>query len=94
MTVRLKPVEEQVVVITGASSGIGLATARMFAARGVRGLVLVVAQRGDAAAGCRASSTRAARARSRWPADTSRRDDLERVARDRRSRPSAASTPG
>lgn len=40
MRVRLKPVNEQVVVITGASSGIGLATARLLAQRGAR-LVLV-----------------------------------------------------
>ncbi|TXN50031.1 short-chain dehydrogenase, partial [Methylobacterium sp. WL18] len=31
-----KPLREQVVVITGASSGIGLATARMAAGRGAR----------------------------------------------------------
>jgi NAD(P)-dependent dehydrogenase (short-subunit alcohol dehydrogenase family) len=34
-----KPLDEQVVVITGASSGIGLATARMAAARGARVVV-------------------------------------------------------
>jgi len=33
---RLKPLSEQVIVITGASSGIGLATARVAAARGAR----------------------------------------------------------
>jgi short-subunit dehydrogenase len=40
MSIRLKPLEEQVLVITGASSGIGLTTARMAAEKGVRGLVL------------------------------------------------------
>lgn len=34
MKIRLKPVREQTIVITGASSGIGLTTARMAAARG------------------------------------------------------------
>lgn len=36
MKVHLKPLNEQVVVITGGSSGIGLATARMAAERGAR----------------------------------------------------------
>src|SRR3712207_9555881 len=36
MGVRLKKLSEQVLVITGASSGIGLATARMAAGRGAR----------------------------------------------------------
>ena len=40
MSIKLKPVRDQVIVITGASSGIGLTTARMGAKRGA-GLVLV-----------------------------------------------------
>ncbi|MEJ7754041.1 MAG: SDR family NAD(P)-dependent oxidoreductase, partial [Candidatus Limnocylindrales bacterium] len=46
MTIRLKPLDEQVIVITGASSGIGLATARMAADKGAR---LVLAARNDVA---------------------------------------------
>src|SRR4051795_13566265 len=44
MNVKLKKVEEQVMVITGASSGIGLTTARMAAKRGAR---LVLAARNE-----------------------------------------------
>jgi len=46
MNLRLKPLREQVMVITGASSGIGLTTARMAARKGVR---LVLAARNDEA---------------------------------------------
>ena len=34
--IRLKPINEQVMVITGASSGIGLATAQLGATRGAK----------------------------------------------------------
>jgi short-subunit dehydrogenase len=80
MTVRLKPVSEQVVVITGGSSGIGLATARMFAERGARGLVLVARNKDELekiAAELTSGGTRAIAV----PGDTANREDLETVAR-------------
>ena len=43
---KLKPLDRQVIVITGASSGIGLVTARRAAAKGAR--VMLVARSGDA----------------------------------------------
>ncbi|MBB4659406.1 SDR family oxidoreductase [Parvularcula dongshanensis] len=43
--VRLKPLKEQVIVVTGASSGIGLATAQMAAEKGAR--VVMAARSGD-----------------------------------------------
>jgi short-subunit dehydrogenase len=48
MATKLKPIDEQVVVITGPSSGIGLATAQLAASRGAR---LVLASRSDAVLG-------------------------------------------
>lgn len=46
MTVTLKPLEEQVIVITGASSGIGLVTAKLAASRGAK---VVLVARNEAA---------------------------------------------
>lgn len=46
--VHLKPLKQQVILITGASSGIGLATARLAARRGAR--VFLIARGGDALA--------------------------------------------
>jgi short-subunit dehydrogenase len=75
---KLKPLEQQVIVITGASSGIGLATAELAAERGA---TLVLAARSEAtlqeivsriaAAGRRAISV---------PCDVADRAQVERVA--------------
>ncbi|MGV3743506.1 MAG: SDR family oxidoreductase [Burkholderiaceae bacterium] len=46
MDIRLKKLQDQVIVITGASSGIGLTTARMAARRGAK--LVVAARNGDA----------------------------------------------
>ncbi|ANY79693.1 oxidoreductase [Microvirga ossetica] len=80
MAVRQKPVEEQVIVITGASSGIGLATAHAFRSRGVKGLVLVA--RNEEALRSIAEELSGGRTCAiAVTADVSRREDLERVAR-------------
>jgi NAD(P)-dependent dehydrogenase (short-subunit alcohol dehydrogenase family) len=76
MTVRLKPLGEQVLVITGGSSGIGLVTARLAAAAGAR-VVLVArntAALGDAVEAIRERGGRAIAA----TADVA---DLEQVQR-------------
>lgn len=80
MTVRQKPVEEQVIVITGASSGIGLAAARLFAERGARGLVLV-ARNEEALKRIAGELSHDGTSAIAVPADVSHREDLERVAR-------------
>ena len=80
MAVRQKPVGDQVVVITGASSGIGLATAHLFAERGAKGLVLV-ARNEDALRKIADELSHGTTRAVAVAADVSKREDLERVAR-------------
>src|SRR5579883_3604801 len=78
MKVNLKKLSDQVIVITGATSGIGLATARAAARQGAK---LVLAARNEEAlqqlvdeivsAGGQAVSV---------PADVRKREDVERIA--------------
>jgi short-subunit dehydrogenase len=80
MPVRQKPVGEQVIVITGASSGIGLATAHLFASRGAKGLVLA-ARNEEALRKVAGELSRDGTRAVAVPADVSKREDLERIAR-------------
>ncbi|GAA2363022.1 SDR family oxidoreductase [Dactylosporangium salmoneum] len=76
---RLRPIEEQTVVITGASSGIGLVTARMAAARGAR---LVLVARNEEALRTLCDEIQEAGGEAAFVvADVGRRDDVARVAR-------------
>lgn len=78
MAVKLKPLAEQVVVITGASSGIGLVTARMAASRGAT--VVVAARNGDVlgrlAEEIRSRGGQAAAV----PCDVGKEEDVRRLA--------------
>ena len=77
MAVSLKPIREQVIVLTGASSGIGLATARAAAARGAR---LVLVARNAAALDAVVRDITAAGGQAvAAPADVADRDAVGRV---------------
>ncbi len=72
-----KPLTDQVVVVTGASSGIGLATARMAAERGAR--VFLIARNAEALAEVVAGITAAGGEADHAEADVGDRDALERA---------------
>jgi short-subunit dehydrogenase len=79
MNVRLKRLNEQVIVITGASSGIGLVTARMAAQRGAR---LVLAARNEEALRELVDEIKAAGGEATFvDADVTQEEEVERIAR-------------
>ncbi|NNM75227.1 SDR family oxidoreductase [Enterovirga aerilata] len=78
MAVQLKPVRDQVIVLTGASSGIGLATAHLAAERGAR--LVLVSRNGEALEQLAAEIRRGGGEAVAVVADVARREDLEKVA--------------
>ena len=79
MDIKLKPIREQVIVITGATSGIGLATARLAAKRGAR-VVLAARGKKDLKRVAREIEKKGGEA-AYVVADVAERDDVERIAR-------------
>jgi short-subunit dehydrogenase len=79
MPLRLKPVRRQVVVITGASSGIGLATARALSVRGAK--LVLVARNEEAIEKLAGECRRRGRVAIAVAADVGRFEDLERVSK-------------
>lgn len=73
-----KPLADQVVVVTGASSGIGLATARMAAQRGAR--VVLASRSADALADLAAEIERDGGHAVSVAGDVGLRADVERIA--------------
>lgn len=91
MAVSLKPISEQVIVITGASSGIGLATAEAAARAGAK--VVLTARNETALAEAAKGISEAGGEAAYVAADVASRAELQRVPT-RRSSASGDSTPG
>ena len=81
---KLKPVADQVIVITGASSGIGLATAKMAARMGAK--VLLAARSRDALAEAVDEIRQAGGEAAFVVADVGMRGDVEKIAAEARER--------
>jgi short-subunit dehydrogenase len=79
MAVKLKKLRDQVIVITGASSGIGLATARMAAAKGAR--LVLAARSSNALRDLADEITRRGGAALHVTADVGRQDDVREIVR-------------
>jgi len=80
MAIKLKPLDQQVIVITGASSGIGLATAKMAAERGAK---VVLASRSEETLDSVVKEITAAGGEAMYvPCDVAVRQDVERVGRE------------
>ncbi len=78
MVAELKPIGQQVIVITGASSGIGLATARAAAAKGAK---VVLASRNDTALAQVAEAIRTSGGQAMHVAtDVGKREDVQNLA--------------
>lgn len=78
MAITLKKLKDQVIVITGASSGIGLVTARMAAAKGAK---VVLAARNEEAIIQLAAELRGKGYPATWvTADVGKEEDVKRVA--------------
>lgn len=78
MAISLKPIDGQAMVITGASSGIGLATAEAAARAGAR--VVLTARNGEALAKATEQINNAGGTAICAPADVANRAELQRVA--------------
>ena len=77
MSIKLKPIDQQVIVITGASSGIGLATAETAIKRGAK---VVLAARMPAGA-LKDIAARLGEKAAAVPCDVSARQQVENLAR-------------
>jgi len=78
MKLNLKPVSQQVIVITGASSGIGLATARMAVKRGAR--VVIAARAHDALHQLEHELNQSGTRAAHVGADVTKPEDIHRIA--------------
>ncbi|MCC6492964.1 MAG: SDR family oxidoreductase [Pirellulales bacterium] len=79
MAISLRPINDQVIVVTGASSGIGLATARMAARKGAK--VLLTSRNADALAKVVREIERSGGEATYIAADITFRDDVAKIAR-------------